>query len=732
MTLGKFISKASTRALTKKNKAQVMDNASSLSQGGTKAMFELFAKTKTLFKQMYQKKADTLRPQNDAQPSAIVAVPCDFAIPAIDFEPVDLSITTKEPFKTLQQDLVVHPASAGRANAVANSASSASVVESAPVSTISISTNSNVEVGSEFDSASSAQTALSIHSVTPTSEPLIENSPKHQSLPKVPSITTSRHTEPDVPPTSSSKPSVKMVTKGRQQKLVGVLNKLKAKLLYRNNTKDSGIEYIKAETIEDFNEGDGNKEDEDEDFADRCQWDIITKIDRDTILDLVRTTIASFGYHNCVLRITSTTQGTYHFVFIVKTIHRVTKKIQGFVVKIPGHGTPDRWTADDEYMLKREVDVMDLVNVHTEIPSPTVMGHSATLDNNKYGFPYIVMKLLPGKAATGLWFDDHGAIPSPETEEKRLTFLRSLARHMTELNKLPFTQIGIPTYKTDDPDLDDIYDQPELEELPVDKYYVWPFYDSFRSIERGPFASTQAYIQNSRKNEELSSAGPTKKLSFGALQEVGVSKIFDIVFSHPVFQSCPDETFTLRHSDLDAQNILINGAGEVTGILDWDGSISMPRCVGGAAVPHFFERDFYPNAAVNSLILSWRSNHYRSVYAAALVEAGNVDARFTTKSHIYQAGFAALYEGGDRHHFVERLIQMLPDVLMDVDDFKALVGKGCNVTDAMLKEELWKILDPELPREGLLENFELQNKEAKVQVWMDGFDGCFNDHVDDL
>ena len=62
------------------------------------------------------------------------------------------------------------------------------------------------------------------------------------------------------------------------------------------------------------------------------------------------------------------------------------------------------------------------------------------------------MKELPGKPATDLWFEQHGGIPFPEMEQKRLIFLRSLARHMTELNKLPFKQIGMPTYDIEDPD----------------------------------------------------------------------------------------------------------------------------------------------------------------------------------------------------------------------------------------------------------------------------------------
>jgi hypothetical protein len=185
--------------------------------------------------------------------------------------------------------------------------------------------------------------------------------------------------------------------------------------------------------------------------------------------------------------------------------------------------------------------------------------------------------------------------------------------------------------------------------------------------------------------------------------EFGTSKFFDIVLSHPVFHSSPTDTFALRHSDLDLQNILIDEEGNVTGIIDWDGSLAMPRCVGHASVLAFLDRDFYPEPLVNSPFLCWRAGYYREIYAAALTEAGNVDVEFTTKSHIYQAVFAALYEDGDMEDLMARLVKEI-DVQIDVWDLKFLLTKGCKATEEMLKKELWKVLKPQMPAEGLLDS----------------------------
>lgn len=394
--------------------------------------------------------------------------------------------------------------------------------------------------------------------------------------------------------------------KADQQKFLGIFHKLKAKIWALCHAKASRTE--------------AKEEEQEEDLSDRCQWDIITKIEPTTIIDVLRSvlTTSTYGgsqYRDTKMKVYSTAQGSYHLVFMVKVINPYKPKLEDWVVKIPGHGTPDRWTAEDEYMLKQEVQTMDLITMFTDVPAPLVFGHSATLDN-EFGFPYIVMKMLPGTSATELWYENHTEIPSPETEQKRLTFLRSLARHMTELEKIRFDQIGIPQWNPHADgfvNIDDI----EAERMPVGKYHVWPYYDTYASVERGPFPSTQAYVRHARDEDELIPLDPTTKLTEDHVQEYGTSALLDIIFSHPVFHSAPDATFTLRHSDLDTQNLLIDATGAITGILDWDASLAMPRCVGHASVPHFLDRDFHRDSIIRSPFLCWRAPHYRAVYAAA-------------------------------------------------------------------------------------------------------------------
>ncbi|KAF9692086.1 hypothetical protein EKO04_009949 [Ascochyta lentis] len=716
MANGHFGLKAAPR-LSNDNKAQAANKSFHLAQSPTMMSNELDVKAELKLGTHGSETFGATGRHADLEPTNPMINTFDFIIPSIEFSHNHSTIATTTTSKALQQTTALGPVSADRADSVETLKPSASFVQSKTTGCASTEVCPDSKSAASFpsddedlltDITTSTETTLSVHSTTLTP---LHSSTQQPSLSEIPPVTGLEDTKMDVPANrskSSSTAAGKESKRGRP-KFVQVLYKLKAKIWPWRREEGSDIE-TKEE------------EEEEEDFLDRCQWDVIKKIETTKIKEIVRSALLLHGYdEKSPLVITSYTRGTYHLVVMLKALHPYTKKLVGWVIKIPGHGTAERWTAEDEYMLTQEVETMRLLTMETEIPSPWVIDYSATLDN-KYGFPYIVMKELPGKSASELWFDEHCEIPTPETEMKRLTFLRSLARHMTELNKLRFDQIGMPMYNMEAPDFEN-YDDIETERLPVGKYYVWPYCDAYDSVERGPFPSTQAYIEHAVPPPELPPLVPGQLLTDEQVEVFGTHKLLTLIFSHPVFHTPPSSTFALRHSDLDTQNILIDASGAVTGILDWDASLAMPRCVGHAAVPHFLDRDFHPNAIVNTPFLCWRAGYYRSVYAAALVEAGNPDARFTTKSHMYQAAFAALYEGGNVQDFLARVVRAVPRLQVGLWDVKFLMAKGCKATEEMLKLELWKLLEPELPEEGLLERVEKQHDEAAVQVWMDGFEG---------
>lgn len=515
MALGKFGFKAATRALFKRNKEQTHVDGS-LSTNCAKTSIVLIGQAKSNFNRQCRKTAAALhrRTKRTATTAEKTCTP-EFIIPPIEFDESDLSILTEETFGALQHLVAVESPEADhtdRGNFAASSvqirkvSSRISVAYLTVPSSTSASTASRTTDTDDFaevshTASSSTNTTLSVHA--PSTSPPYQSEnlavvEMESTTCLLPQIISHPKTEP-APITSTAKldTMVNQESKSQQQKMACVLQKLKDKLWPWNHaTEDSSV---KLDTVEE------TVEDAIEDCADRCQWDVIKQIEHTTVIDLMRAALTrySYRYRGAPIDVLSTVEGSFHLVFKVKTFEPGTTDLEGWIVKVPGHGTPDRWTPEDEHMLHKEVETMRLIGDTTEIPIAYPIAYSATLDN-EYGFPYIVMKELPGNSATQLWFEEVGEIPAPETEVKRLNFLRSLAGHMTALNTLQFAQIGIPyQVSVKHEDYYRYFDDPVGKRLPVDKYYVWPYWNTYDHEKRGPFASMQAYINKAWDQTEI-------------------------------------------------------------------------------------------------------------------------------------------------------------------------------------------------------------------------------------
>ncbi|KAF2820695.1 hypothetical protein CC86DRAFT_248687, partial [Ophiobolus disseminans] len=160
-------------------------------------------------------------------------------------------------------------------------------------------------------------------------------------------------------------------------------------------------------------------------------------------------------------------------------------------------------------------------------------------------------------------------------------------------------------------------------------------------------------------------------------------------------------------------NILVDDDGNVTGIIDWDKAYVAPRFIGAAAAPSFLQKDWLPpyfNNLDNSPHMAWKTPHYREVYAAALMEADNPDAIYTTKSAIYRAAITAIYDldGGSTYHLIDKLLREIPHVRVQTRDFLGALALSWKDADAMLKIELAKVFEPELPHPRLLEDLDAE------------------------
>jgi serine/threonine protein kinase len=541
-----------------------------------------------------------------------------------------------------------------------------------------------------------------------------------------PSTSMSPQDTHNYPPTAVIKSDVEeQVTRTPTQKFKDALVKFKTLLIRKvhihvhQKTDDSG--YFSAS-----NDNDGGNDDDDGDGSGRCQWDVISAIPTSTYNDLLK----SLPYAKENIKTTyvdDLTFGTYHLVIFMRALNKQSV-VEDFVIKVPGHGTPDRWRPEDAYMLIREAETMKHLYLNTEMPVPEILDYSSTLDNT-VGFPYIIMRRLPGEDAYNIWFDQPydpetaymtADCPSIETEKKRLTFLRSLAQVMTELEKVQFDGVGMPLVHSDDIE----------SHHKVGKTYLWTSVEDIHKVEeRGPVPSTYTYARSALDTYPFPELGDPEEYDDGDYAILGLRKVLDIIFSGPVFTSGADETYVLQHDDLDLQNILTDSLGNITGIIDWDGSLAMPRCVGHAAVPKFLRRDWFPDRIARISPMAWRTEHYRQIYASAMVEAGNPDAKYTAKSAIYQSLLCALYEGGEVVDIVEKLMRKVPGFQTNVTDFLTFLGKGSPAAEGMLRTELGKILDPKLPQPNFPQQVEAEvyaNDRRILEEWWTAFDAYFS------
>jgi hypothetical protein len=465
-------------------------------------------------------------------------------------------------------------------------------------------------------------------------------------------------------------------------------------------------------------DGEPNGDDEN----DRRDFKTVRSIPCAALEDLVlKSVYMGDGLNPRTCRITHRKEGSFHHCVFLN-IEPSDLPGQQYVLKIPAHGTAAYWHPGDAFMLRNEAVLMQHIRHHTKCPVPEVVAFDETLDNC-IGAPYILMKKIEGMSALDMWQgkmlmkppvdgEEYMQADNPRTvlEELRINLLKSLAHATSQLRTLEFTEIGVP-----------VFERPE-DDQPVTYGPVWNWHSKSYMQELtpvGPFKTSRAFFETGLDNAlNMGDIEGYDQNDTVTLALKGARKLLEISIDSvplaassmlPPFQCVDDEQaqkpdsptthFVLRHEDLDLQNILVDEDGNVTGIIDWDGCMTVPSCIGYASIPTFLRRDWLPDHTMaNRPYLTWATKRYRDIYAEAMVEALHIDhsdAMYIKKSAMYQALLAVLYDD-------DNCFGVLGKILAEIEEFRRVdmkelcirLGKGWPAAEKVLTEKVAELLAP--------------------------------------
>ncbi|KAE9978302.1 hypothetical protein BLS_000723 [Venturia inaequalis] len=411
------------------------------------------------------------------------------------------------------------------------------------------------------------------------------------------------------------------------------------------------------------------------------------------------------------------------------------------VIKIPACGWGSKWTENDKTTLERFAETMRYVKGKTKIAIPAVLGYDAEVSNTM-GAPYMILEFIDGQDPLKLWwghsatgrnnksqmFNDEGHSDdeaeifggfyrkvSPGLEEKRQRILRSLAFAMAELRSLKFDKLGTfaPT-KGGTP--------PTIESTNLPSFgtrgdgQVGRF--SQRYKQRRTFNSSRAWLESclGRYMDDIKSHSVRSYRARDAadLQEDlelknGLHKLYRLLIAElPLSNLGEQETFVLGLRDFGSRNILVDGEGKVTGILDWNRVETRPQYLGWTVPPDWLFSDFTSprpdrDGRTERSMTPFEHIRYRDDYARYLREASGTDSeswKYSTKNYIYSMiveGIANL----DETKMADTLIMVLSMFMPANIQFRSFIrqiGKPNQMEEEMeeyLKGQFRKVLGTE-------------------------------------
>ena len=247
-----------------------------------------------------------------------------------------------------------------------------------------------------------------------------------------------------------------------------------------------------------------------------------------------------------------------------------------WIARVPGRGL-DAWGPLEIRRFVTDIHTISWIRASTSIPIPEVYSFE-TSACNPVKVPYRLEAFVEGKPLAERWSDS-----SWPTEEKRLKVLRNLASIISTLHPFKFDKIGGLNFGSQG-GLSHVGERVHLEE---DFYKIMAGEEVWGTARVQPPETSitaslaQEFQEADIPPEHLKRLGPEY-----ALLRLAVESIPEFLHSNGVF--------VLGHPDFNFQNIFVDDGGNITGIIDWDGTYTYARSLGFAGYPSWITRDWDP------------------------------------------------------------------------------------------------------------------------------------------
>ncbi len=281
-------------------------------------------------------------------------------------------------------------------------------------------------------------------------------------------------------------------------------------------------------------------------------------------------------------------QGALNKLYTIHAIHAEFGTEHDFVFRVALPVQP-------YYKTESEAATCNYVRLHTSIPAPRIYAYDSSSEN-ELGFEWMLMEKIPGTPLAKVW-------DSMEWERKVYVAMR-LAEWMDELSRCRFTKVG-SLYHSSKANLGGFEVGPAVD------------FDFYRGrclqyeLDRGPFSTAQQFYQSSilsrrmdvnfytenvqedgegsgegKASEEKNQKSESEEhehqdgMEYEKRAILGIPKACDALLKilPQVFpEDSPEKTpKVLYHHDISVSNILVDDAGNLVGLVDWENILTVP------------------------------------------------------------------------------------------------------------------------------------------------------------